>query len=53
MFEGGFHKPKEELPLKWEIPYRIFREDFEQLSFRTWSGVKLNENQDIKHQTTG
>tara|TARA_E500000318_G_scaffold8247_3_gene7531 strand:- start:3115 stop:3684 length:570 start_codon:yes stop_codon:yes gene_type:complete len=41
VFEGGFHKPKEELPLKWEIPYRIFREDFEQLSFRTWSGVKL------------
>lgn len=41
VFEGGFHKPKEELPLKWEIPYVIYSNDFEQLSLRLWSGVKL------------
>ena len=41
VFEGGFHKPKEEMPLKWEIPYRIFNTSFEQVSFRLWSGVKL------------
>ena len=41
VFKDGFHKPKEEMPLKWEIPYRIFSNDFEQLSFRLWSGIKL------------
>ena len=41
VYEGGFHKPKENLPLKWEIPYRIFSSDFEQVSLRLWSGVKL------------
>ena len=35
------HKPKEELPLKWEIPWRLFSDDFRQLSFRLWSGIKL------------
>jgi len=35
------HKPKEELPLKWEIPWRLFSNDFRQLSFRLWSGIKL------------
>ena len=35
------HKPKEEMPLKWEIPYRIFNTSFEQVSVRLWSGVKL------------
>ena len=35
------HKPKEELPLMWEIPWRIFSDDFRQLSFRLWSGIKL------------
>ena len=41
VFEGGFHLPKEELPLKWEIPYRMFREDFEQASMKLWAGIKL------------
>jgi len=41
VFKDGFHRPKEELPLKWEIPYRIFSNDFEQLSLRLWSGIKL------------
>ena len=35
------HKPKEELPLKWEIPWRIFSDDFRQASMRLWSGIKL------------
>jgi len=35
------HKPKEELPLKWEIPWRIFSNNFRQTSLRLWSGVKL------------
>lgn len=35
------HMPKEELPLKWEIPWRIFSSDFRQLSLRLWSGTKL------------
>ena len=33
--------PKEELPLKWEIPWRIFSNNFRQMSLRLWSGVKL------------
>ena len=41
VFKGGFHLPKEELPLKWEIPYRMFREDFEQASMKLWAGVRL------------
>ena len=35
------HKPKEELPLKWEIPWRIFSNNFRQMSLRLWAGVKL------------
>ena len=35
------HKPKEELPLKWEIPWRIFSDNFRQMSLRLWSGIKL------------
>ena len=35
------HKPKEELPLKWEIPWRIFSNNFRQMSLRLWSGAKL------------
>ena len=35
------HKPKEELPLKWEIPWRIFSNNFRQMSLRLWSGIKL------------
>ena len=33
--------PKEEIPLKWEIPWRIFSNNFRQMSLRLWSGVKL------------
>ena len=42
MFKDGFHL-KEELPLKWEIPYRLFR-DFHQASMKLWTGVRLSEN---------
>ena len=35
------HKPKEELPLKWEIPWRVFSNNFRQMSLRLWSGIKL------------
>ena len=41
VFKDGFHLPKEELPLKWEIPYRLFRINFEEASRRVWTGVKL------------
>jgi hypothetical protein len=41
VFEDGFHLPKEELPLKWEIPYRLFQRDFEQASMKLWTGIKL------------
>ena len=34
-------KPKEELPLEWEIPWRIFSNNFRQMSLRLWSGIKL------------
>ena len=34
VFKDGFHLPKEELPLKWEIPYRLFQKDFEQASMK-------------------
>lgn len=37
------HRPKEELPLKWEIPHRIFNYDMHQASLMVWSGVKLKE----------
>ena len=33
--------PKEELPLKWEIPWRIFSNNFNQSSLKLWSGIKL------------
>ena len=35
------NKPKEELPLEWEIPWRIFSNNFRQMSLRLWSGIKL------------
>ena len=41
VFKDGFHLPKEELPLKWEIPYRLFQKDFEQASMKLWTGIKL------------
>jgi len=41
VFKDGFHLPKEELPLKWEIPYRLFQRDFDQASMKLWTGVKL------------
>ena len=34
-------KPKEELPLEWEIPWRIFSNNFRQMSLRLWAGIKL------------
>lgn len=35
------NKPKEELPLKWEIPWRFFSDQMRQMSMRLWVGVKL------------
>ena len=35
------NKPKEELPLEWEIPWRIFSNNFRQMSLRLWAGIKL------------
>jgi hypothetical protein len=36
------NKPKEELPLKWEIPYRLFERDVQQALLGLWMGVKIN-----------
>ena len=41
VYKDGFHLPKEELPLKWEIPYRLFRKHFENASMKLWTGVRL------------
>lgn len=36
------HKPKEELPLKWEIPPRLLSNMIYQASLGLWTGVKIN-----------
>ena len=36
------HKPKEELPLEWTIPPRLFSDAIRQASLRLWTGVKLD-----------
>tara|TARA_R110002126_G_scaffold53549_1_gene145347 strand:- start:10058 stop:10702 length:645 start_codon:yes stop_codon:yes gene_type:complete len=36
------HKPKEELPLKWEIPHNLMSNMVQQCSLILWTGVKLN-----------
>ena len=36
------HKPKEELPLKWEIPPRLLSDMVYQTSIGLWAGVKIN-----------
>lgn len=36
------HKPKEEMPLKWEIPPRLFSQMIYQASIGLWAGVKLD-----------
>ena len=36
------HKPKEEMPLKWEIPPRLFSQMIYQASIGLWTGVKLD-----------
>lgn len=41
VYKDGFHLPKEELPLKWEIPYRLFLRHFEDASVKLWTGVRL------------
>ena len=35
------HTPKEELPLKWEIPYRLFQNHIQQASMGLWLGIKI------------
>jgi len=36
------HYGKEELPLKWEIPYKLVQHDVHQTIKGLWTGVKLN-----------
>tara|TARA_R110001592_G_scaffold303982_1_gene576289 strand:+ start:339 stop:935 length:597 start_codon:yes stop_codon:yes gene_type:complete len=36
------HYGKEELPLKWEIPYKLVQYDVHQTMKGLWTGVKLN-----------
>ena len=35
------HTPKEELPLRWEIPYRLFDQHVQQAMLGLWLGVKI------------
>ena len=35
------HKPKEELPLKWEIPQRLLDNHIRQASLKLWVGIRL------------
>ena len=34
-------KPKEELPLRWEIPHTLLDKQIQQASYRVWVGVLL------------
>ena len=36
------HYGKEEMPLKWEIPYRLLQHHAQQASLGLWVGVKLD-----------
>ena len=36
------NKPKEEMPLKWEIPHRLLSNLVYQTSMGVWTGVKIN-----------
>ena len=36
------HYGKEEMPLKWEIPYRLLQYHAQQASMGLWVGIKLN-----------
>ena len=36
------HYGKEEMPLKWEIPYKLLQYHAQQASLGLWAGVKLN-----------
>ena len=36
------HKPKEEMPLKWEIPYNLFENDVQQAMLSLWLGIKMD-----------
>ena len=35
------HYGKEDLPLKWEIPYRMFQKDVEQTMLSLWMGLRV------------
>ena len=36
------HTPKEEMPLKWEIPYRLFQKHVQQATLGLWLGTKID-----------
>ena len=36
------HKPKEELPLKWEIPYKLLQSHVQQSMLGLWLGIKID-----------
>ena len=38
----GTHYGKEELPLKWEIPYKLLQHDVQQTIKGLWTGIKLD-----------
>ena len=35
-------KPKEELPLKWEIPHKLLNSHVRQASLKLWTGTKID-----------
>lgn len=35
------HYGKEDLPLKWEIPYRLFQQHVQQATLGLWAGIKI------------
>jgi len=40
----GLHKPKEEKPLRWEVPHRLLDKHVSQASILLWCSVRISEN---------
>jgi len=42
------HYGKEELPLRWEIPYQLLQKHIQQAVLGLWAGIKIEEKQPLK-----